>query len=45
MPMSKPLDFAALRRWFEVVRMLSLIAGGVACVTAIGLAYYLRILP
>ena len=37
----RALDFAALRRWFEVVRVLSLIAGGVACVTAIGLAWYL----
>lgn len=39
--MSKPLDFAGLRRWFAFLRWLSLVAFGVAACTGIALAYYL----
>lgn len=40
--MSKPLDFAGLRRWFEVLRVLSLVAFGVAVCTGIALVWYLK---
>ncbi len=39
--MPKPLDFAALRRRFAFLRVLSMVGFAVVCVTAIGLAYFL----
>ena len=41
MPMSKPLDFAALRRWFAVLRVLSLVGGFVLACSLLALAHYL----
>ncbi len=39
--MSKPLDFAGLRRRFEVLRVLSLVAGFVIACSLLALGHYL----
>ena len=43
MPMPKPLDFAALRRWFAFLRVLSMVAGFVVACSLLALGHYLLI--
>lgn len=41
MPMSKPLDFAGLRRWFAFLRWLSLAGLAVVGCSLLALGHYL----